>query len=112
MWKPRFRLAQLELGAAGTTSSPELDEVVDQIDHRQHARPAADDGQHDDAEGRLQLRVLDNRLFSTTSGISPAFSSMTTRTPSAIRSSRRIGNALDRLFAMQLANLWRRARPC
>jgi hypothetical protein len=57
--RPRFRLAQLELGPPPHYIATELDEEVDQLDQRQHARPAADDGQHDDAEGRLQLRVLE-----------------------------------------------------
>ena len=52
----RFGLAQLELGPAAHDLAPELDEVVDQLDERQHLRPPADDGQHDDAEAALQLR--------------------------------------------------------
>ena len=58
MWRARLGLAQLELGAPADDLAPELDEVVDQLDERQHLRAAADDRQHDDAEAGLQLRVL------------------------------------------------------
>jgi len=33
--------------------------VFDQLGQRQHARPSRHDRQHDDAVGRLQLRVLE-----------------------------------------------------
>ena len=56
--RARLGLPQLELGAAPDHLAPELDEVVDDVDQRQHARAAAHDRQHDDAERRLQLRVL------------------------------------------------------
>ena len=52
-------LLQLELDAPADDVAPELDEVIEQVDQRQHARPAADDGQRDDAEGGLELRVLE-----------------------------------------------------
>ena len=51
-------LPQLELGAAADDLAAELDEVLDDLEQGQHLRPAADDRQHDDAERRLQLRVL------------------------------------------------------
>ena len=54
----RFRLAQLELGSPANDLSAELDEALDQLQQRQHLRPPADDREHDDAERRLQLRVL------------------------------------------------------
>jgi hypothetical protein len=54
----RFGLAQLELGTPTDDLAPELDEVVEQLEQRQHPRPASDNRQHDDAEAGLQLRVL------------------------------------------------------
>ena len=53
-----FGLAQLEFGAPAHDLAAELEEVLDDVNERQHARPAADDRQHDDAERGLQLRVL------------------------------------------------------
>ena len=53
-----FGLAQLELGSPPNHLAPEVDEALDQFEQVQHLRPAADDGEHDDAEGRLQRRVL------------------------------------------------------
>ena len=54
----RFRLAQLELGSPTDDLAAELDEALDQLQQRQHLRPPADNREHDDAERRLQLRVL------------------------------------------------------
>ena len=54
----RFGLAELELRSSTNDLAAELDEVVEDLEERQHLRPAADDRQHDDAERRLQLRVL------------------------------------------------------
>ncbi len=51
-------LAQLELDPAPDDLAAELDEVLDHFEQRQHAWPAGHDGQHDDAERLLQLRVL------------------------------------------------------
>src|SRR5690606_22705780 len=56
--RARFRLAQLELGAAPYDLAPELDEIVDKLAERQDARAPGDDGQHDDAEAALQRGVL------------------------------------------------------
>ena len=56
--RARFGLAQLELGAAPDDFAAELDEVLDDLEQAQHPRTAADDREHDDAERRLQLRVL------------------------------------------------------
>ena len=53
-----FRLAQLELGAAPDDLAPEFEEALDDVDERQHPRPAADDRQHDDAKRRLELVCL------------------------------------------------------
>ncbi len=54
----RFRLAELELGAAAHDVAAEFDEAFDQLEQRHHLRPATDDGEHDDAEAQLQLGVL------------------------------------------------------
>ena len=54
----RLGLAQVELRAANHDLAAEVDEALDELGEVQHLRPAADDGQHDDAEALLQLRVL------------------------------------------------------
>ena len=56
--RARLRLPQLELGAPADDVAAEVDEVLEQLDERQDARPAGDDGQHDDGEGGLQRGVL------------------------------------------------------
>ena len=48
----RLGLAQLELGPPADDLAAELDEALDQLEQGQHLRPAADDGEHDDAEAR------------------------------------------------------------
>ena len=54
----RLGLAKLELRPASNDLAAELDEVVENLEQRQHLRTPADDREHDDAERRLQLRVL------------------------------------------------------
>ena len=54
----RLGLAQLELRAANDHFAAEIDEALDELGEVQHLRAAADDGEHDDAEALLQLRVL------------------------------------------------------
>jgi hypothetical protein len=54
----RFGLAQLEFGTAVDDLAAELDEVVENLEQRQDLRAAADNGERDDPEGRLQLRVF------------------------------------------------------
>ena len=54
----RFRFPKLELGAPANDLAAEFDEVLEDVEERQHLGPATDDGEHDDAERRLQLRVL------------------------------------------------------
>src|SRR5690606_35362920 len=51
-------LAQVELGAPPHHVAAELDEVLDDLEQAQHARPAANDGQQRDAEVHLQARLL------------------------------------------------------
>ena len=55
---PRLGFAQLELGTADDDLAPEIDEALDQLGEVQHLGPPADDGEHDDAEALLQLRVF------------------------------------------------------
>src|SRR6185503_7599743 len=55
---PRFGLSQLEFRAAANDFAPELDDRLDHLEQVHHLRPPADDGEHDDAEAELQLRVL------------------------------------------------------
>ena len=52
------RLAQLVFGAAADHIHAVVDEELDAVDQAEFARLAVDDGQHDDAEADLQLRVL------------------------------------------------------
>ena len=52
------RLAQFEFGAAPDHFHAVVDEALDVGDQAQLARLPVDDGQHDDAEADLQLRVL------------------------------------------------------
>ena len=56
--RARLGLLELELRAPLHHLAPERDEVFHQLQQRQHARPAADDRQHDDPERRLQRGVL------------------------------------------------------
>ena len=52
------RLAQQVLGAAAHHVDAVVDEALDAVDQAQFARLPVDDGQHDDAEAHLHLRVL------------------------------------------------------
>ena len=52
------RLAQFVLGAAADHFHAVVDEKLDHVHQAQLARLAVDDGEHDDAETDLQLRVL------------------------------------------------------
>ena len=56
--RARLRFPQVVLGAAPDHVAPELDEPVDEIEQRQFPRAAVGDRQGDDAERRLQCRVL------------------------------------------------------
>src|SRR5262249_13907168 len=55
---PRLGFLQFELGAPADDLAAELDEALDELQEVQHLRAAADDREHDDAEARLQRRVL------------------------------------------------------
>src|ERR1043165_7781248 len=97
----RLGLAQLELGPASDNLPAELDEVVDQLDQRQHLRPPADDGERDDAEAALQRGVLVQVVEDDVADLA-AFQVDDDAQPVAIRFVANVGNALDRLFAYQL----------
>ena len=99
----RFRLPQLELGAPADDLAAELDEALDQLEQRHHLRPAADDGEHDDAEAQLQLGVLvevvENHLrhFAALQLDDDAHAVAVGLVP-------QVGNALDRLLAHQIGD--------
>ena len=54
----RLRLGEIVLGAAADHFPAELEELLDEVEQRQDPRAAGHDGQGDDAERRLQRRVL------------------------------------------------------
>ena len=99
----RLGLPQLELGAAPDDFAAELDEALDQLEQVQHLRPAADDREHDDAEARLQRRVLvevvenDLRHFA-------ALQLDDDPHAVAIGFVAQVGDALDRLLAHQIGD--------
>ena len=104
-------LAQLELGAAADDLAPELDEVLDDLEQAQHARPAADDRQQRDAVAHLQLRVLveivehDVRQLAALELDDDAHAV-------AARLVAQIGNAFDLLVADELGDVLDQVRPC
>ena len=99
----RLRLPQLELGPPADDLAAELDEALDELEQVQDLRPAADDGQHDDAEARLQRRVLvevvedDLRHFAALQLDDDAHAV-------AIGLVAQVGDAFDRLLAHQLGD--------
>ena len=102
--RARLGLAQLELGAPPDDLAAELDEVLDDVDERQHARPAADDRQHDDAERRLQLRVL-VEVVEDDLGHLAALQLDDDPHAVAVGLVAQIGDALDRLLAHELGDV-------
>ena len=102
--RARLGLAQLELGAAPDDLAPELDEVLDDVEERQHPRPAADDRQHDDAERRLQLRVLVEVVEDDLRHLA-ALQLDDDPHAVAIGLVAQVGDALDRLLADQLGDV-------
>ena len=99
----RLRLPQLELGAAADDLAAELDEVVDQLDQRQHLRAAADDGQHDDPEAALECGVLVEIVQDDVADLA-AFQVDDDAHPVAIRLVADVGDPFDRLLAHQLGD--------
>ena len=55
---PLFRLAQLEGGPTDDDFAPMLDEMMQDLLEVQHFRPVVHQREHDDPEGRLELREL------------------------------------------------------
>ena len=53
-----FRLAELEGGPTDDDLAPVLDEMMQDLLEVQHFRPVVHQRQHDDPEGRLELREL------------------------------------------------------
>ena len=78
---------------------------------RQHARPAADDRQHDDAERRLQLRVL-VEVVEDHLGLLAALQLDDDPHAVAVRLVAQIGDALDRLLAHAAPRCSRAAASC
>ncbi len=97
----RLGLPELELGPPPDDLAPELDEALDELEQAQDLRPAADDRQHDDAEARLQRRVLvevvedDLRHF-------PALELDDDPHALAVRLVAQVGDAFDGLLADQI----------
>ena len=104
-------LAQLELGAAPHDFAAELDEVLDDVEQRQHLRPAAGDRQHDDAERRLQLRVLVEVVEDDLRHLA-ALQLDDDAHAVAVGLVAQIGDAFDGLLAHQLGDLLDAAAPC
>jgi hypothetical protein len=99
-----FGLAQLELDAPAHDVAAELDEVLEHLEQREHARAAGHDGQHDDAEGVLELGLL---VEVVEDDLRP-LARFGARSRSACRRrslSSRVGDALDLLLAHELGDL-------
>ena len=99
----RLGLLQLVFGPAPHDLAPELDERLDELEQVQDLGPAADDGEHDDAEARLQRRVL-VEIVQNDFGHLAALQLDDDPHPLAIRFVTQIGNPLDRLLAHQVGN--------
>src|SRR5215471_4301871 len=54
----RLSFPEVELRSPPDDVTPELDEALDELQQVHHLRPSADDREHDDAEARLERRVL------------------------------------------------------
>src|SRR5262245_42216383 len=100
----RFRLAELELGSTPDDFAAELDEAVDELEQREHLRTAADDGQHDDAEAALQLRVLVQVVEDDVADLATLEIDDDSH-PIAIGLVADVGNAFDRLVAHLIGDL-------
>src|SRR6185503_10033701 len=105
----RFGLSQLEFGPPADDLAPELDEVVDQLDEREHLRAAADNGEHDDAEAALQRRVLVEIVEDDVADFA-ALQVDDDPHPVAIRLVADVGDPFNRLLAYQLRDSFDQAR--
>ena len=99
----RLGLLQLEFGPAPDDLAAELHEAFDQLEERQHLRPAADDRQHDDPEARLQRRVFVEVVENDLRHLG-ALQLDDDAHAVAIGFVTQIGDALDRLLADQVGN--------
>ena len=101
---PRLGATQLELDAAPDHFAAELDELLDDLQQRQDLRPATDDGQHDDAERRLQRRLLVEVVENDLRNLA-AFELDDDPHPVAVGLVAKIGNPLDGLLTRELGDL-------
>ena len=108
---PRLGLAQLEGGAPAHHLAAEVEEELADLEQVQHPRPLLDDGQHDDAEGVLELGVLvevvedDLRRLALLHVDHDAHAAAVALVPD-------VGDALDALLVVQLGDLLDEASPC
>ena len=107
--RTRLRLAQLELDAAAHDLAAELDELLDELEQVQHARPSADDREHDDAEARLQGGVLVQVVQHHLRHLAALHLDHDAHAV-AIRLVAQVGDALDDLVAHQVGDLLDQAR--
>ena len=104
-----FRLFQLVDGAPGYYLPAVVDEVVDGLPKRKHLRPIVDDGQVDDAEGRLHLGLLVELVQYHLRVLVPfQFHDNAHAVP--VRLVAQIGDPLDLLFPHQFRNLFNKLR--
>ena len=96
-------LPQLELGSPADHFAPELDEAFDELQQVEHLRASADDREHDDAEARLQRRVL-VEVVEHDLGHFAALQLDDDAHAVAVGFVAQIGNALDRLLAHQVGD--------
>ena len=101
---PRLGLAKLELGPAPDDLATKLDELLDELEQVQDLRPAAGDGQHDDAEGGLELRVLVEVVQDDLWHLS-ALQLDDDPHAVAVRLVAQVGDPLDRLLAHQVRDV-------
>ena len=102
--RARLGLLQLELDPPPHDLAAELDELLDELEQAQDLRPAARDGEHDDAEGRLQLRVL-VEVVQDDLGHLAALQLDHDAHAIAIRLVAQVRDAFDRLLAHQLRDV-------
>ena len=105
------RLAQFELGAPADHFDAVIDEELDAVEQPEFARLAVDDGQHDDAEADLQLRVL-IEVVEHHLGLLAALQFEHDAHAVAIALVANIADAFDLLFVDQRRCLLRSAATC
>ena len=103
-----FRLAQLELGSSPHDLATELDEILENLEQRKHLRPATNDREHDDAEGRLQLGMLVKIVEDDFADLAPLQVDDDTK-PVPIRLVADVGDAIEDLLADQFGDAFDQA---